>query len=92
MYNTDTTEATEHSLAYELLVEVKRSARRWFVAFCIVVILEILTIAGFMWYMSLPSEEYGVEQTTDAGGDNYNIGGNYNGTTEDNIQEKNSKK
>ena len=54
----------EHSLAYELLVELKHSARRWFVAFCIMVVLELLTIAGFMWYISLPTEEVShMEQT-----------------------------
>ena len=47
----------EHSLAYELLVELKHSARRWFVAFLFMVGLELLTIAGFMWYISLPAEE-----------------------------------
>ena len=57
-------EVGEHSLAYELLVEVKHSARRWFVAFCIMCILELLTIVGFMWYISLPSEEISqMEQT-----------------------------
>ena len=47
----------EHSLAYELLVEVKQSAKRWFVAFLFMIVLELLTIAGFMWYISLPAEE-----------------------------------
>lgn len=45
------------SLATELLREVKTSARRWFVAFCIMIILEIATICGFLWYISLPVEE-----------------------------------
>ena len=53
----DNIEADEHSLAYELLVEVKHSAKRWFVAFCFMLVLEILTIAGFLWYISLPAEE-----------------------------------
>ena len=48
----------EHSLAYELLVELKHSAKRWFIAFCVMVGLEIATIIGFMWYISLPVEEY----------------------------------
>lgn len=46
-----------YNLATELLIEVKHSARRWFIAFLIMVILEILTIAGFLWYITLPSEE-----------------------------------
>lgn len=54
----------EHSLAYELLVEMKHNAKRWFVAFCVMVVLELLTIIGFMWYISLPSEETSqLEQT-----------------------------
>lgn len=51
-------ELSEHSLAYELLVELKHSARRWFIAFCIMVVLEVTTIIGFMWYITLPVEEY----------------------------------
>lgn len=57
-------EAAEHSLAYELLVEVKHSAKRWFVAFCVMVVLELLTIAGFLWYISLPAEELTQTQQT----------------------------
>ena len=73
----------EHTtLATELLHELKLSAKRWFIAFCVMVVLEIATIAGFMWYISLPVEEYSVDQITERGGDNLNIGGDYNGTTE----------
>ena len=57
-------EQTE-TLATELLHEVKVSARRWFIAFCIMVFVEIATIAGFLWYISLPAEEYTITQ--DAG-------------------------
>lgn len=57
-------EANEHSLAYELLVEVKHSARRWFIAFLFMLGLEILTIAGFLWYISLPAEEISQMQQT----------------------------
>lgn len=45
------------SLATELLHEIKASAKRWFIAFCVMVVLEIATIAGFLWYISLPTEE-----------------------------------
>ena len=51
------------SLATELLHEIKQNARRWFIAFCIMVVLEIATIVGFMWYITLPVEEYTYEQT-----------------------------
>lgn len=75
-------EEKNESLAVELLHELKLSAKRWFIAFVIMTILEIATILGFVWYISLPVEEYSLEQTTDRGGANFNIGGDYNGTTE----------
>jgi len=53
------------SLATELLHEIKQNARRWFIAFCVMVVLEIATIIGFMWYITLPVEEYTYEQTMD---------------------------
>ena len=76
------------TLATEMLRELQRSAKRWFVAFVIMTILEIATVGGFLWYLSLPVEEYSVDQDTDNGGYNYAIGGDYtNGTTEDSVQE-----
>lgn len=69
------------TLATELLREVKASARRWFVAFCVMVILEIATICGFIWYISLPVEETTtneIEQEADDGSNNQIIGGDYN--------------
>ena len=66
----------ETTLASELLREVKLSAKRWFIAFCIMVALEIATIAGFMWYMSLPVDEVTIEN--DSGNANY-IGNDLNG-------------
>jgi len=56
----------ENSLATELLHELKASATRWFIAFCVMVFLELATIAGFLWYISLPVEEATIsEQTID---------------------------
>lgn len=78
----------EKTLATELLHEVKASAKRWFIAFCIMVILEVLTIVGFMWYISLPVEEVSyTQEMDDIDGDNVRqiIGGNYGSTTESNI-------
>lgn len=40
------------NLASEILAELKASAKRWFIAFCIMVILEICTIAGFLYYFN----------------------------------------
>lgn len=39
--------------ATELLREVKASARRWFIAFCVMVMVEVATIIGFIWYIYL---------------------------------------
>lgn len=71
----------EHiTLATELLHELKASAKRWFIAFCIMIVLEIATIAGFIWYISLPIEEYNyTEQTMDEiSGDNVHQNANIN--------------
>ena len=69
----------EMTLATELIKEVRQSAKRWFIAFCVMVVLEILTIGGFLWYISLPVEvTQEVEMDADKGNANY-IGG-------DNIQ------
>lgn len=67
--------------ATELLREIKASAKRWFIAFCIMVGLEIVTIAGFMWYITLPVDETVIEQGVEDI-DNSNINqnvGDYNG-------------
>ena len=83
----------EKSLATELLGEVKASARRWFIAFCIMIGLEIATIVGFMWYISLPVEETSIEQTAEDNDDSdirQFVGGDDDGkgTTESNTEEK----
>lgn len=73
------------SLATELLHEVKAQAKRWFIAFIIVLLLWFATIGAFLWYISLPVEEYTVEQTADDYSNNQIIGGDYVGSkTEDN--------
>ena len=83
----------DESLATELLKEVKASARRWFIAFCIMIGLEIATIAGFMWYMSLPVDETSIEQTAEDIEDSdirQFVGGDKDGesTSESNTEEK----
>lgn len=67
----------EMTLATEILAEVKASARRWFIAFIIMVIIEAATIAGFLWYISLPVDET-VSVENDDGNANY-IGGDLDG-------------
>ena len=76
----------QETLATELLREVKASAKRWFICFIIMVALEIATIIGFLWYISLPvdtttAEVQDVDQDTDGGGDNSFIGGDNYGET-----------
>lgn len=76
-----------NTLATEILHELKASAKRWFIAFCIMVGLEIGTIVGFLWYISLPVEEYTIEQESSDRSFN-NIGGYVNGIeTESDLQE-----
>ena len=67
----------EKTLATELLHELKATSKRWFIAFCIMVVLEVATIAGFLWYISLPVEDILIE-TDDGGNANY-IGNDLNG-------------
>ena len=61
----------EMTLATELIKEVRQSAKRWFIAFCIMVGLEIATIGGFLWYVSLPVEEGSIEMQADEGNANF---------------------
>lgn len=78
---------SNESLATELLQELKASARRWFIAFCIMVGLEVSTIVGFVWYTTLPIEETIYTQETeclDNGSRSHQIinEGEYNGESE----------
>jgi len=81
----------DNRLVTELMHEVKMSAKRWFIAFVIMVAVEIATIAGFLWYVSLPTDEVSIE--TEDGNANYigrDLEGDlYNG--KDNSQEKGNK-
>ena len=79
----------ENSLATELLHEVKSSAKRWFIAFCIMVGLEIATIIGFMWYISLPTDDYSVSQEVDDSSINV-LEGTYNGSKTDSTENEKS--
>lgn len=75
------------SLATELLHEIKSQAKRWFIAFMIVLLLWFATIGAFLWYISLPVDEVEttVEQTADDYSNNQIVGGDYIGSkAEDN--------
>lgn len=72
----------EHmTLATEIFKELKLSAKRWFIAFLVMIAVEVATIAGFLWYISLPIEETTTTQTVeDIDKDNHitqMIGDNY---------------
>ena len=73
------------TLASEILAELRTSARRWFIAFLVMLGIEIATIAGFLWYLSLPVEQETVTVENEDGnamylGDaNSVIGGIHNG-------------
>lgn len=76
----------DHSLAYMLLLEIKASARRWFIISMVELFIILAIVAGMIWYNSLPVEEY-TEVTQDAEGD-YNTltGVGNNGTSTSNSE------
>ena len=45
------------NLIQEMFNELRISAKRWFIAFIVMIIVEVFTIAGFLWYISLPIDE-----------------------------------
>ena len=54
------------TLATEIMHELKQSSKRWFIAFIFMCFVEVATILGFVWYISLPVEEStSVEQKAD---------------------------
>ena len=77
-------------LATELLHEIKMSAKRWFIAFCIMVVLEFATIGGFVWYISLPVDETNTTIENDEGNTNY-VGGSMSGVINNGEGQNNSK-
>lgn len=75
------------TLATEILQELKASAKRWFAAFVIMLFVEIFTIGGFLWYISLPVDETAVTQDVKDTKDSNVIGiGDYNGESETNSE------
>lgn len=53
----------EKGLALEMLGELKEQSKRWFRAFCIMVAVEVATIAGFIWYLNQYDFTSSIEQT-----------------------------
>ena len=79
------------NFATELLHEVKLSAKRWFIAFLVVLGLWFATIGAFLWYISLPVEvaDTQVEQQSDNNSNNYVVGGDYDGGLSDSEENRN---
>ena len=75
------------TLATEILQELKASARRWFFAFIFMFCLEVATIGGFLWYISLPIDDVTVEN--EDGNANY-IGDDLNGVLNNGESKKNT--
>ena len=79
------------NLATELLHQIKLNAKRWFIAFLVMVGIEVATIAGFMWYISLPIDETSIEQSVEDATDStitQTIGDNNEGNTESDSKEE----
>lgn len=80
----------EMTLATEILGELKASARRWFIAFLVMLGIEAATIAGFLWYLSLPVEYEQITVDNEdgnamyLGNENSVIGGIHNGESDSN--------
>lgn len=84
---------TSNTLASEILAEVKVSAKRWFIAFCVMVFLEIITIGGFLYYIHSHYTANTVSIENANGNSNY-VGENLlgeliNGTNTDYTDKKN---
>lgn len=78
------------TLATEIFTELKASARRWFIAFLVMVAVEAATVAGFLWYISLPVEETTISQDMeDIDGSNISqkVGNDYGANSTDGNQE-----
>lgn len=71
------------NLASELLNEVRVQAKRWFIAFCVMVLIEAATIGVFVWYISLPIDDTTITQSSDGDGKNNVVGGDLYGSEAD---------
>lgn len=71
------------NLATEILAELKRTCKRWFIAFLVVLFLWFSTIGIFIYYISLPDNAKNVHLKNTAGYTTYVgrdlSGGSYNG-------------
>lgn len=77
-------------LATELMHELKCSSKRWFIAFIVMCFIEVFTVVGFIWYISLPAEDTSIEQQADDDSYNQIIGGDYNFSETESIPQEKS--
>ena len=72
----------EHeTLATEMLREIKASSQRWFRIALIELLIILIMSLAFIWYISLPVDEYGYTIEQEAQDRSFNIvGGDYNGS------------
>ena len=66
------------TLATELISMAKSNAKRWFMAFLVVLCLWFATIGGFLVYFYLPTDGAEAEIYSDNGNANY-VGNDVNG-------------
>lgn len=89
-FNKADAEQENKSLAWEMLEEIKLQAKRWMIAFLVVLGLWAGTIALFMWYINqYDFISYDVN-SQDGGNANFigNDGDIYNGTSPSEIEKE----
>lgn len=69
----------EQNWATEILHEIKEASRRVYYLALALLIGWLITIAGFLWYITLPVEVSDISQKSDNQSYNQVIGGDYNG-------------
>jgi hypothetical protein len=60
----NTCEAKKNNLATEMLDEISRSSKRKDIIIVVLLVAWLLTIGGFIWYISLPSSVSATTPTT----------------------------
>ena len=67
------------NFATEILMELKSNCKRWFIIATVALSMWLLTIGGFIWYISMPVEVSSCELATGDGGNANYIGESLNG-------------
>lgn len=70
--------------ATDMFTLIDRESKHKTMLIVVLMICWLLTIAGFIWYLTLPVDEVHVEQETSDYSNASYIGGDYIGTTKDN--------